>query len=134
MAGDLMEGGKPPRGCKQSLRPYEKTPIYLVGDDLPGVPKNKRIPRNKQSACHPELVELLLSEERGRSARRSRSGIWLKISVAPRRKCYIRHGKSPKLVAISHRRCRSSVLLRYSLRKTSTAKTASRFSSLRMTC
>ena len=34
-----MEGGKPPRGCKQSLRPYEKTPIYLVGDDLPGVPK-----------------------------------------------------------------------------------------------
>jgi len=23
MAGDLMEGGKPPRDCKQSLRPYK---------------------------------------------------------------------------------------------------------------
>ena len=23
-AGDLMEGGKPPRDCKQSLRPYNK--------------------------------------------------------------------------------------------------------------
>ena len=47
--------------------------------------------------------------------------------------CYIYRVKPPKRVAISLRRYRSSVLLRYSLRKTSTSKTASRFSSLRMT-
>ena len=46
--------------------------------------------------------------------------------------CYICFGKPPKLVRRSHRRSRSSVLLRYSLRKTSTTKSRAIFS-LRMT-
>ena len=47
--------------------------------------------------------------------------------------CYIYCRKPPKLQAISLRRYRSLVLLRYSLRKTSTSQTALRFASLRMT-
>ena len=40
-ADDLMEGGKPPRDCKQSLRPYEKIRASLVGTDLPGGPQKQ---------------------------------------------------------------------------------------------
>ena len=30
-AGDLMEGGKPPRDCKQSLRPYNEFECFRRG-------------------------------------------------------------------------------------------------------
>ena len=66
---------------------------------------------NKQVACHPELVELSPSEERGESARRSRSGISFGVSVTFQRKSYICYGKPPKLARRSLRRYRSSVLL-----------------------
>ena len=40
-AGDLMEGGKPPRDCKQSLRPYQnreakRLPYNHLSHDLVG--------------------------------------------------------------------------------------------------
>ena len=54
----------------------------------------KRKSQHNSTVCHSErraklVVELSPSEERGESARRSRSGIWLKISVACRGECYI---------------------------------------------
>ena len=54
----------------------------------------KRKSQHNPTVCHSErsakhVVELSPSEERGESARRSRSGIWLKISVACRGECYI---------------------------------------------
>ena len=50
----------------------------------------KRKSQHNSTVCHSErsakhVVELSPSEERGESARRSRSGIWLKISVTCRR-------------------------------------------------
>ena len=85
---------------------------YLVGDDLPGVPKKQKIIENKISVCHPELVEVFLSEERGKTKAPKRrrdlaqnlGGFW--------KRCYIFFGKPPKFVRRSHPRCRSSVLHR----------------------
>ena len=71
--------------------PLQKIIKSLVGVDLPGDPKNKRISPNNHSVCHSErsaerVVELSRSEitERKREAF-CRSGIWLKISVACQR-------------------------------------------------
>ena len=85
--------------------------------------------------CRPKSNFCGLSEANKQEAKNTSclSGIWLKISVACQRECYICCGKPPNLQAISHRRYRSSVLPRSSLGKTSTPKTASRFSPLRMT-
>ena len=77
----------------------------------------------------PTEVELLRVERKrtSKSARHfCRRGIWLKISVACQRNVTSVQ-KPPKLVAISLRRFSALVLLRYSLRKTSTTQNASVF-------
>ena len=72
------------------------------------------------------------SEEKAQNAT-AVCGISLQLLVVFLTGCNIFLGKPPKLVRRSLRRIRASVLLRYSLRKTSTSQTAPRFSPLRMT-
>ena len=116
-----------------------KTCLRWGGEDI-AISKKQTIIGKQKSACHSEqrakLAVELLRVERMRTSRSARhfcrSGIWLKISVAYQRNVTSVQ-KPPKLRAISLRRFGALVLPRSSLGKTSTAKTASRFSSLRMT-
>ncbi len=65
-----MEGGKPPRDCKQSLRPYRANKDSIGRGRRLSMSRERAIITNKQSTCHPErrktlafcVVEVLLSE------------------------------------------------------------------------
>ena len=93
---------------------------------------------NKATICHPELVEVFLSEKREKTASllAKRDLVWNLGGLLFG--CYICESKPPKLQAISHRRFAPRFLLgsspraAHSLTKTSTTKSRAIFP-LRMT-
>ena len=44
-----MEGGKPPRDCKQSLRPYGEPYNFAVGDGAFDIPKKTNVYRAQKA-------------------------------------------------------------------------------------
>ena len=72
-------------------------------------------------------VEVSPSEERGETKAPKRRRDLVTSLGGFLYRCNIQYGKPPKFARRSHRRCRSSVLYRYSLNKTSTSQNASVF-------